>query len=387
MKIYTLSFFILFIGIVYSQKPDTTSRPHHHITITSDPDGANVVIDDSSFGKTPLRLSSFPKSSFSLRLYDEKKNPWGYNVKLDNDEDFVVHALINKDYGLLQTYSDPPGADVFLNDSLVGITPLGPTKIHFSYTKVKIVKEGYFTFEKTIYMRPNFSYLYNLNAKLQNAVATIDFKELAKYPSVYIDDKKVDANSVNLKIISGIHILHIKGSDNAALFDEDFSPEGGSTYLPVVLYNQMDYQPILLSVVLPGLGQVSKSSYLEGACIMTAMAGAVAATIISSKNYEVKNNNYNSQRIRYISSTSQVTAVQNRAFMDAAKSDLDKALLPKQLSIGMLIGVYLYNIFDIVCFHSSRDILDFKNISHGTNVSGNFNFSPSDISISTRYNF
>ena len=109
----------------------TDSVITNSFNIDSDPSGAEVFVNDSLYGHTPIKIFN-NKRTFSIRLIDSVKNQWTYDIDNTIGANKNIYALINKNYGLLGIFSSPSGAKIYINDSLVGSTPLRHLKFHLA---------------------------------------------------------------------------------------------------------------------------------------------------------------------------------------------------------------------------------------------------------------
>lgn len=80
-------------------------------------------------------------------------------------------------------------------------------------------------------------------------------------------------------------------------------------------------------------------------------------------------------------------ALANKDIMFSAKDEMDKALKTKKLAIGLLAGVYIYNILDVIVFHSVKDVLDLTNASRDFKISGSAGLNTDGVTFGIKYSF
>lgn len=87
------------------------------ITISSDPTGIEVILDDSLSGQlTDCVLEDLELGYHNLRLELAGYYPWDRNVELTADEpDYSIHAVLSKTAGAIAVNSDPQGAVIWLD--------------------------------------------------------------------------------------------------------------------------------------------------------------------------------------------------------------------------------------------------------------------------------
>ncbi|MGE5353476.1 MAG: PEGA domain-containing protein [Acidobacteriota bacterium] len=388
-----LTICLVFISsLAYSQtaasnpiKSDSTTG-FHSVYITSEPSGADVFINDSSFGRTPLRILNFPNKQFFLKLVDSLQNKWGLIIDDTKSKEVSIHALIAKDHGQLLAFSEPSGAEVFINDSLLGKTPLGPVRMPLGFTKVKLKKENYTSYEEIVNMPRKIPYLYKIDTKLKSIYSAVDLSALSQYRYIYLDGKKVDPLEVR-KITAGEHNIRAGMQEGEPGMDLNFESDNDALYNIYVKPKQFNFRRVLYSLVIPGAGQASDGAIIKGASIFTGSALLAAASIFTSNNYSGKTDLYNKQRLAYLSSQNEMEALANRDIMLSAKDEMDKALKMKKLSIGLLAGVYIYNILDVIVFHSVKDVLDLTNARRDLKLSGSAGLNTDGVTFGIKYNF
>ena len=110
-------------------------------------------------------------------------------------------------YGSLTATSSPEGADIYVDDKLIGTTP-GTYPIIIGKHKVSIKKSGYTTDRRTIDIVESENYVYN--AQLTNIVP-ISISVKPKNATVYIDAKEINGSStINTKVLVGKHLVEME---------------------------------------------------------------------------------------------------------------------------------------------------------------------------------
>ena len=124
------------------------------LSIQSKPDSADVYINNELFGKTPMEIFNMDDAVNSITLKkDSLKNWWTY-IFLKKGSHEEIYAVLDGDYGLLSLNSNPSNANVYLNDSLIGKTPLNKHEIRSGIYSIKIEKENYLVWEDNLEIVP-----------------------------------------------------------------------------------------------------------------------------------------------------------------------------------------------------------------------------------------
>ncbi len=94
------------------------------VNVTSTPEGANVFLDDEFVGKTPLKLESVSAGRHALRIEMSGYATFyrGFQVSIGDRLD--IEGELVRDGGALKVKTREEGADVYLDGSYLGKTPL-----------------------------------------------------------------------------------------------------------------------------------------------------------------------------------------------------------------------------------------------------------------------
>ena len=102
-----------------------------HLSVRSEPPGADVLLDDRLLEKeegrpqvTPVEIPDVPAGRHDLRLQIPGYRPWEGQVEVTPGGRASVGATLSLTHGRLQVGSTPPGAEVLLDGTPVGRTPL-----------------------------------------------------------------------------------------------------------------------------------------------------------------------------------------------------------------------------------------------------------------------
>lgn len=150
-KVWTLLGVVIILGLAVCEKPLQTGS----IEVRSEPQGADVALDDSLTGKkTNCVLEDVPFGTHTLRLYLEGYIDWERDIEINEEQpDEDVYAGLSEAMAALQVNSHPEGAAIWLNGEETGFetnhlfTDLEPD----TYT-VMLTMEGYTDWETTVYV-------------------------------------------------------------------------------------------------------------------------------------------------------------------------------------------------------------------------------------------
>ncbi len=101
------------------------AKEYSQIMVESSPPGAKVFIDDSFYGRTPMKLElAKGKHSLTLKKKGYQLHKEKIKVRQRKLQRITVKLVKQKRYGKLVIKSTPIGAKIFLNDRFYGKTPL-----------------------------------------------------------------------------------------------------------------------------------------------------------------------------------------------------------------------------------------------------------------------
>jgi serine/threonine protein kinase len=126
------------------------------LTIVSQPPGGEVYLDDEFRGRTPLTLEKVAPGSYRLKIILEGYEEWERTVVVRAGMITSVMAELTAlppPTGSLSITSEPPRADVYINDDFRGRTPLTLEKVAPGSYRLKIILEGYEEWERTVVVR------------------------------------------------------------------------------------------------------------------------------------------------------------------------------------------------------------------------------------------
>jgi outer membrane protein assembly factor BamE (lipoprotein component of BamABCDE complex) len=234
-------------------KPDLTSTVSAilktntgKLSVSSSPTGAQIYLNGSYKGVTPLTLTLSP-GSYAVKITKDGYNDYTTTSTVKLYSTSTVSATIKRNTGTLSVSSSPTGAKIYLNGSYKGVTPLTLTLSPGSYA-VKITKDGYndYTTTSTVSLVSTSTVNPTLNKKsityFKLGSSTTEVKSIMGTPSE-IDDYTVivywhyGSSSVTFEdgAVTGWRQGSITLKVNIGNAKSDASPfKLGSTYADVI---------------------------------------------------------------------------------------------------------------------------------------------------------
>ena len=161
--------------------------PVYILSLRTDPTAADVNLDGVYKGKTPIEIE-LSKSSCQLKI--KKGEDWSSideTLSLKPGINSVQRSLKKLGFNFFLK-TDPPGASVYIENTLIGVSPLRQSDLNGTYS-IRIQKEGYKTVTESITIKSDVDRTFNLQ-KLKLELVKIRLKA-SPYAEVYIDGKLI----------------------------------------------------------------------------------------------------------------------------------------------------------------------------------------------------
>jgi len=124
---------------------------------TSEPAGAQVFLDDKAVGSTPLALDRVSPGDHRLRLVLPDYGEWSQQVAVKTGERTALAAQLSALPAQITVTSTPAAATVYLDGKEVGATPLALREVAAGQHALRLAKEGFTDWLKTLQLGPNGS--------------------------------------------------------------------------------------------------------------------------------------------------------------------------------------------------------------------------------------
>lgn len=120
------------------------------LEVRSEPPGAKVYVDGKEVGETPADLSNIRAGGHMVRIGKEGYESHEEQVKVVEGERRKVSISLKKVVGGFLVNTDPPGATILIEGKPVGVSPYEVKDLSPGSYKIKLMKEGYETWEKDV---------------------------------------------------------------------------------------------------------------------------------------------------------------------------------------------------------------------------------------------
>ncbi len=185
----------------------TLSKGAPRLSVTSDPPGAMVYINESLSGSTPYQNSDIQPGSYRVKVAMDGYEDYTEAVSIRTDREDKVDVKLSAAVGMVLA-SDPPGAEVFVDGKDLGPAPLTGAKIKVGERKLKIKRPGFQDYDTTLMVMEKQNL--NLTATLVPLRAPARFI-IKPFGTIYVDDKPLAADQSTYAgdLPAGTHVIKV----------------------------------------------------------------------------------------------------------------------------------------------------------------------------------
>ena len=158
------------------------------IRITSNPSGADVYVDGEYRGDTPGTYEVHP-GTHRIRIILDHYFEYSTTVEVAANETRELSVVLRPKPARLTVYSDPPGAEVYVNGDLLGKTPVRDHELAPGRYNIIVLKEGYEPYERNVTLNPDQDY--SINAKLEYTMSRLVVKSEPEGASVFVNGELI----------------------------------------------------------------------------------------------------------------------------------------------------------------------------------------------------
>ncbi len=322
------------------------------LNLKSKPDSVTVVIENKVRGTTPLQLKLLP-GTYQVTLERD-----GYLKRVDSVE-IIKNKITTVDELLLKTpytniLSTPTGAEVFLDSTFIGRTPIDSLKIPVGYHSVELKMNEYKDITGSLKIIGGYDK--TINKTLYPTFGFVSVSVSPKDAEISLDNNRIYTGNISrMKIKTGWHNLSVFHPVLKDTLREKFYIESATFNDFKANFNVFKWRTIVLSSVIPGLGQVCDGSYLKGSLEFLINAGACYFLISSKSKLDDKKWDFLNAQNSYELSANENQAILNRTLMDKAASNYKNAKNVVTVAFAVVGVAYVVNLIDAIVFHSKKN--------------------------------
>jgi len=320
------------------------------ILIESTPDSAVVILGSREIGATPILAQQDNPGSFKINLSKQGYMPLDTIVYYPDRKQYNLNLTLQP-AGLLSVESQPPGADVFLDQRFLGRSPL-ETPVQAGEHGIQVMTGDYQDFHKVVTVAPGERI--EVKAVLEKMLGRLTIKGLPDGASIFLDQKFLGYTPIlNFPVAVGEHQIRfaMAGFVNT---NETYSVtviQDMEAELVIEAQMKSSLSAAWRSAVFPGWGQYYSErknwayAYIAGEIVL------ITAVISTSALYSQSIDNYQSARTDYLSQVEESDVISCREIMlDRYDEVKQYERLAKGLAYGAA-GFWALNILDAYIWH------------------------------------
>ncbi|MDP8207084.1 MAG: PEGA domain-containing protein [Candidatus Electryonea clarkiae] len=138
------------------------------LNVTSSPTGANIFINDISWGTTPVTLDDIKPGTTLITAKLKDYHTWHDTIRIEEGAKKSINATMQPAFkGAISFAALPEGTSVELNGMVLGVTPLDDEKLGVGSYSFKLNRPGYEGGSKKVTVKKNTrtKLTYNFKAK------------------------------------------------------------------------------------------------------------------------------------------------------------------------------------------------------------------------------
>ena len=320
------------------------------LSITSNVPNADVYVDRRLAGTAPMDVDIHSFGKVNIIVAASGYTNFIKDIDIQNEIESVTATLDKASW--LRINSVPDGANVFVNDSLVGKAPLvlnkiaqRPQKIYFAMedyedvqTIVDLTNQDTYKIEQQLSKKKGMLTLTGIAGK---AAVKISNKEKSyQFASLPLKNARVEYNDYTLSI----------EKDGYYSFSSTMDIHAPTVSFPLTLGKKSLAVSYLLSTAIPGAGQIFMGRKTLGWSLAASGLISLSAAAYSYKTYDTYRADYD----RYTFLYAKATSVTDLNLYYDKLTDTNKKMSSYKTyflaSAGITGAVYLYSIFDALLF-------------------------------------
>lgn|GEM_PF-1624394 len=334
----------------------------YSLIIYSNPTGATVRIGTRILGQTP-REYVFKRTDVPFNLIVQKDGFFPDTARITGDLQLVSRIDAQLEPGGAIIINTNPAADVYINGKKRATTPYQSGMIRFGKYDIELRKVNYEPISFSVELsatRP----VVNLSRDLSLLYGELAFAIQPTGAAVFVDNQPVAISpGKNFEIPYGVHQIKVK-KQGFYTHTSNFSLSKSSIQnLDIKLMMKSKGKARLLSLIIPGSGQMYYGTYGKGLIIGGIAAGLVYSTYYFNAEFSQSWDQFNVDRANYRKATTAAEIERTRRVKDDSYTSALKNRNFTLCSMGALGLVWLYNIWD--SGHNFRNISRNVELSSG----------------------
>ncbi len=331
------------------------------LKITSNPSGARVIVDEQNWGMTPIQRDTILSGRHTVVLKMDLFNDYEEIVMIQDGKLTQLDAVLKKDFGTLDISSTPKGADIFFKGQRgkVGTTPTIKKMKQGVYT-IQIQKDDYESFEQSVNLSIGDTKVIapNLVRKTGRLVIFTEPPDA----EVYLGTEHLGKSPQIVKQHpTGTYELVMKLPEYADHHESIVITHKQETNIDVTLSKtaylakqKVKRQAILMSLILPGSGQLRSRQAIRGIVYIAAFVGTAYMTYDNLGKFNDSNDEYDAAKAIYDDASDQHIITNAITQMRTSQSDMTDFDQQHKLFFFAAGGIWAWNVIDALIWGGGK---------------------------------
>lgn len=321
------------------------------VQIGSAPEGAEVIIDGASRGKTPLVIDRLSSGTHVLQLSKEHYFDFEASIDIQDGVTFSENYTLKPNFGTLNLTTDPEGVEVYIDGDLIGAAPLKKHILSSGSYMLRLEKDLYETRE--IPLNVIIGEKYDIEESLLRKTGKLRVESDPPEAAIYVNGKTYGStpNQINDLPTGDYEVRIVKDGYDIEVGKVVISHNETSEFKRTLgtkgteAWKKRRNKARMLSLI-PGAGQFSSSQYARGALYSGAFVGCLAMTFLAQQDHADAESVYDTEMAAYNDFGDQVTLDKHYANAQSAWDDMKSAEDRINMMLIAAGGVYALQFVD-----------------------------------------
>lgn len=216
-----------------------------YVNIQSSPAGANVYLDGSYQGTTPITVTA-DTGSHSVRLERSNYETWYGSVSVSADQTSYLSPVLSPvaDYAYINVQSRPSGAAIYINGNYRDTTSSTVTVSPGTHT-VRVVLSGYDPFTQTVTVSSGNTAYISTDLSSSTANSYLDVASTPAGASVYLDNSYMGVTGYSSASVPNYMVI---GPLSAGTYSLMVKKDGYNTYTSSISLSSNEVRKLTVSL-------------------------------------------------------------------------------------------------------------------------------------------
>jgi len=315
------------------------------LKIYSNPPEADIFIDGQSFDRTPKIIKQLSVGNHQLVVKKETYEDYSKTIKVNFNKFLKVNVTLEKLSGI-NIKSNPTNADVAINGKSYGGTPLTVKLASGRNIRIKITKNQYADWQKTITLKEGQNQ--RIDARLVKLKGSIFLANMSRAAKLTINGIKIKAPNQDISLPVGKYKFELS---KAGYVDKSFSVEltaGKKKSVNALLEKKTTSAAVLRSFAMPGWGQAYQEKAGRSWIYAIAYLGSGIGSFLYTNKYNTAISDYAGVKTDYSKAVDASEINRLRTEMHLKYDEINSAENSRNIFYVATGAIWLINMLDVM---------------------------------------